>query len=317
VKSKKRAKKDWFSQLTRLVTIIGGSLSILITLFLVLLIFGVLPSPSGGGLGKGNVAVLSIEGPLVVSGESMFGGGFTTSNNIIGILKELDEDQKIDALILDINSPGGSAVASDEMGRAIKNFSKPVIAVIREVGASGGYWIASASDHIIANRMSMTGSIGVIGSGFGIEGLMDDYNVTYRRHVSGKYKDAGSPFRAMTIDEEELIQALLDDIYEEFVLEVAQNRNMPYEEVEELATGFVYLGKEAKDLGLVDELGGMDEAKAYMEKELNATVELAKFEQPPSLIDLFAGVINENFYALGQGLGKSMQLKRSFSFALE
>jgi protease-4 len=310
-KKKSAQKRDWLGAFLKISTVIGGLVSAFVMIFFVLLLFGVFPSPSSNGLGDGNVAVLPIEGVIMTSGSGGFSGGVVTSTKIVSLIQEFDEDEDIDALILEINSPGGSPVASDEIGQAIKKFSKPVVALIREVGASGGYWIASASDHIIANRMSVTGSIGVLGSGFGVEGLLDDYNVTYRRLVSGKYKDLGTPFKEMTSEEEKLLQQLLDSIHEEFIIEVSTNRNMSTEDVRELAHGFVFLGAEAKRNGLIDQLGGEDEAKAYMETELNQSVELAYYKRAPGLFDLFGGVISENFYSMGQGIGDSFKVEES------
>ena len=107
---------------------------------------------------------------------------------------------------MEINSPGGSAVASDEIATAVKNAKKPVISLIREVGASGGYWVASASDYIIANRMSITGSIGVISSYLEFSGLMEKYGVGYERLVAGENKDLLTPYKKLEADQKALVQ---------------------------------------------------------------------------------------------------------------
>ncbi|MBI2130309.1 S49 family peptidase, partial [Candidatus Woesearchaeota archaeon] len=149
----------------------------------------------------------------------------------------------------------GSPVASEEIANAIKKTNKTSVAWIREIGTSGAYWVASSTDYIIASRVSITGSIGVIASYTEFSGIMKDYNLTYRRLISGKYKDIGDPFKELVPEEQEILQSYLDSIRDYFVEEVAKNRNMKKQEVEKAANGLFYLGGEAKKLGLIDEIG--------------------------------------------------------------
>src|SRR3990167_6506295 len=128
---------------------------------------------------SGNVALIKIYGPITTTDSGSFASSATSSTDIVELIEKAEKNDEIKAIVFEINSPGGSPVASDEIGRAVKDAQKPTVAWIREVGASGGYWIASASDHIIANRMSLTGSIGVIGSYLEFAELLDRYNVTY------------------------------------------------------------------------------------------------------------------------------------------
>lgn len=301
---KKREKEEEPTGVSIWLVLLGIFAVIAVIALMLVVTISLLSTPSDFSVSSGDVVVLPIEGVIVSDfSSSPFTGGFAVAYEIVDLIEEFGEDEDLAGMVLLINSPGGSPVASDEIGKAIKEFPKPVVAVIKETGASGGYWIASAADHIIANRMSITGSIGVVGSSFGIEGLLDDYNVTYRRMVAGKYKDAGTPFRDMEPEEEAMIQKMLDIIHEEFIKEVASNRNMDYDAVKELATGFVYLGSQAKENGLIDELGGMDEAQAWFEEELNSTIEFAYYSAPPSLLDLFASIVSENLFALGEGIG--------------
>src|SRR3989339_423358 len=171
---------------------------------------------------SGNVALIPIEGVITGSEDSEFiFESVTASPDTIELIEKADKNPSIKAIILEINSPGGSAVASEEIANAVKKTNKTTVAWIREVGASGAYWVASSSDHIVASRMSITGSIGVIGSYLEFEGLADRYNLTYRRLVSGKYKDIGDPFRELTQEEQEILQKSLDEIRDYFVGEVA------------------------------------------------------------------------------------------------
>ena len=264
-----------------------------------------------GALATGNVAIIPIEGVITSTGDSWDGA---VADDIVDMLERARTDDSIEAVVLEINSPGGSAVASDEIGSAVKKLrteNKTVVAWIREMGASGGYWVASASDHIVANRMSITGSIGVIGSGFGFEEFIDDWNVTYRRLVAGERKDLGTPWRAMTKDEEQFMQAKLDAIHEVFIDEIATNRNMGKEDVRSLATGEFFLGSEAKEAGLVDELGGLDEALAFIEEREDIAAETVWYEPERSWTDLLAGI------RAGQDPMKALEQKGTQKIALE
>lgn len=241
----------------------------------------------------GNVAVIKVSGQITTEKAK---GAFTTptasSEDIVKFLSDALKDDAIKAVILDINSPGGSAVASSEIASAVARVreKKPVISVIREVGASGGYWIASATERIFCNPMSTTGSIGVVSSYLEVAGILENYNVTYQRLVFGKYKDTGSPYRRLTDEERSLLQKKLDIVGGAFIDTVAKNRNLSREKVKEYATGMALLGSEAMEMGLVDEYGAGDEAKAYLEKRLNITVKLAEYQKVPSIVEMIAGV---------------------------
>ncbi len=226
-----------------------------------------------GGSGKATVAVIPIEG--VISSEGGSSGLFSlqgaVADTLIDFIEDADADTSISAIVLKINSPGGTPVASQELARAVRETKKPTVALIRDMGTSGAYWVASSADWIIANRMSLTGSVGVYASQLEFGGLLDDYNVTYQRMVAGKYKDIGSPYRKMTGEEEALLQGQLDRMHGYFVHDVANNRGLSEGGAANLATGMFYLGEEALELGLVDELGGKDEAIAHLEEELGVT----------------------------------------------
>jgi protease-4 len=237
-------------------------------------------------ISDGNVAVVPITGVITTGDERPFGMNLAKSSDIIKMIEKAEEKEEIKAILLEIDSPGGAPVATDEIAQVVKDAEKPIIAVIRETGASGAYWIATAADKIFANRMSITGSIGVRASNLGFSGLMKDYNVTYRRLVAGKFKDAGSPYKEMSPEEKALFQGLLDDLHDEFIGAVAENRNLSEEDVRELATGFVYLGSEAKKLGLIDELGNKKDALEYLEKELDIEAEPVVYKKKKTLSDV-------------------------------
>ncbi len=195
----------------------------------------------------------------------------------------------------------GSKRVADEL----KDFSKPVVVLITEQGTSGAYWIASQADVIVADELSMVGSIGVIGSYLELSGLLDDYNVTYQRLVAGDYKDISSPYKEMSDEELDIVQERLDAIHDYFIVEVAEGRGMSVEDVEEFSEGLFYLGYEAKDMRMVDYLGDKEFA-------LNLTKTVAginnghvsEYKDEESWFEGFVGdyLAYSSFY-IGQGIG--------------
>ena len=170
------------------------------------------------------------------------------------------------ALIVRINSPGGTITASDVLYHEIRAFKQrrkiPVIAAIMDVGASGGYYAALAADQIFAHPTTITGSIGVIMVTVNAQGLLEKIGVAPLAIKSGPIKDAGSPFRALTDEERAVFQAVIDDMYGRFVRLVVQSRKIPEERVRSFADGRIYTADQARALGLVDRIGYLDDAVA-------------------------------------------------------
>lgn len=250
------------------------------------------------------VALVHLEGPIMISKTSstLFGTTGTTAG-ILNDLKKIKEDSSIKAVIIEINSPGGAVVASQEVANAVNEIGKPSIAVIREVGASGGYWVASAADMIVASELSITGSIGVISSYLEFSGLMDRYGVDYERLVAGQRKDLGTPYRDLSSEEKAVLQSKLNIIHEHFINDVARNRNLDVEKVKKVATGEFYLGSEALELGLVDRLGNTNDATEIIKQKLNAEkITLVEFKHERGVLDLFTS----GAYTLGLGIGDAL-----------
>lgn len=254
------------------------------------------------------IVVVQIIGPIT-SGESQdfLSSGVASSSRIVKDLEKADENDAVKGIILEINSPGGTVVASEEIANKVKSIDKPVVSWIREIGTSGAYWVASSSDAIISDPLSITGSIGVIGSYLEFSELFEKYGVEYQQLTTGKYKDTGSPFKELTDDERRVLQGKIDKIHEYFVNEVASNRGLEKENVKELATGIFYLGNEAYDLGLVDYLGGKDLA-------INITKELAGiedanivvYEPEISLLDILSRLTSMPAFYIGKGIGSEL-----------
>lgn len=183
-----------------------------------------------------------------------------TPEEIISQLDEAESNPDVKAILIRVNSPGGSAAASQEIYEELKKVEKPVVVSVSETCASGAYYISAAADSIIANRSSSVGSIGVIMQIPNFEGLFEQLGIEYVTIKQGEFKDVGSPDRPITEEETRMLEAQLKEIYEQFISDVADSRGMEISEVRELATGWVYLGTEALDLGLIDQIGNYKDA---------------------------------------------------------
>ncbi|MGB8991383.1 MAG: signal peptide peptidase SppA [Desulfobaccales bacterium] len=208
-------------------------------------------------LGKG-----IIFGPGERVGVVEIQGVLTRSRTIIKQLDRYRDDRNIKAIVLRINSPGGAVGPAQEILREVEKVrqKKKIVASLGTVAASGGYYIACGADLIMANRGTATGSIGVIMQFTNVEGLTKKLGLDLFNLKAGRYKDAGSPFRPMTPEDKAYLQGLLDNIYQQFLSDVARNRKIPLARVRTLAEGKVYSGEEAKQIGLVDAFGNLPDA---------------------------------------------------------
>ncbi len=217
------------------------------------------------------VAVINIEG-MIVSGsdtrESIFNqANGVSSGSIMRQIREAAADDSVKALVLRIDSGGGSATAAEEVARELKRFKektkKPIVATMGDMGASAAYWIAvCSSDKVYANATTLTGSIGVYMPYMNLEELFKKIGITSSKIKSGAYKDMLSSDRPMTQEEQHILQNIVNEIYNEFVSAVAAGRKMEESKVRVLADGRVYTGQQAKQLNLVDELGDYYDALA-------------------------------------------------------
>ncbi|WP_334109505.1 signal peptide peptidase SppA [Thermodesulfitimonas autotrophica] len=225
------------------------------------------PGARGVG-GGGKVGVIYIEG-IITAGETdggLFGGRTSGTGGILDALHQAEEDPGVKAVVLRIDSPGGTAAASQEVARAVervKRAGKKVVTSMADVAASGAYWVAAGSDCIFADPATITGSIGVLIETFEMTGLYGKLGVSKQTIKSGPYKDMGSESRPMTPQERAIFQGMVNDIYAQFVERVATGRKMRREKVLSLADGRVFTGRQAKEVGLVDELGDLRDAVRY------------------------------------------------------
>lgn len=211
---------------------------------------------------KDTVGWVSIHGPIYSSegGRIWEKGAEQWARRI----RSLSETKGVKAIVLDINSPGGSVGAVQELYMQIQRVRKergiPVVALFGDVAASGGYYIAAACDRIVAHPGTLTGSIGVIFSVSNLEGLFQKIGYKLDPIKSGKHKDIGSPARPMTKEEREILQKLIDDAYGQFVTAVATGRNLPEDQVRPLADGRIFSGRQAYEAKLVDMIGDSTDA---------------------------------------------------------
>jgi len=211
------------------------------------------------------IAVLRLEGAIVTSSgpTSLFSEAAISSDKIVPLIEKLGKDENVKAIVLRVDSPGGSALASDLIWRALEATNKPVVASMGDTAASGGYYISMGADSIFAEPGTLTGSIGVLGGKIALDGLMQKFGVTTSVIQRGKNGGVMSPFAAFSDSERETMQRMLNDVYEQFTQKAAAGRKMDYAVLEALARGRVYTGRQAIAVGLVDQLGTLADAIAY------------------------------------------------------
>ena len=222
------------------------------------------------GTGADKVLLVSISG-IISHGKD---GLLDRDNDLVARIKEeltlAGEDEHIKALVLRINSPGGTVTASDVIHHEIMAFKEkrkiPVVAVIMDLGASGGYYVALTGDRIIAHPTSITGSVGVIMLRVSAEGLLQKIGVDAFAIKSGAKKDIGSPFRPMTEDERAIFQSMINGFFSRFLDVVAKGRSLPADQLKAVADGRVLTGPQARQLGLVDQVGYLDDGIALAKK---------------------------------------------------
>ena len=196
------------------------------------------------------------------STSSLYGDATMGSDTVIKHLREAEKDASVRAIVLRVDSPGGSALASDLIWREVVRIEKPIVASMSDVAASGGYYISMAADRIFAEPGTLTGSIGVTGGKFVVSGLMDKLGVATDTITVGNNATLLSPLKPFSPTERAAMQRLMDETYKQFVAKAAQGRKMTYEQLDKLAGGRVYTGRQAQQLGLVDELGTLNDAIA-------------------------------------------------------
>jgi protease-4 len=244
-----------------------------------------------GSSGRGKVAVLYAEGEIVDG--TGHEEGYVYGAKTARMLREIRDDDNVKAVVLRVNSPGGSVSASEEIAREVMLLQKtrPVIVSMGTLAASGGYWIAAPGDRIFAEPTTITGSIGVFGLFMNFQSLLNDkLGLTFDMVKTGKFADAATVTRPKTPEELALFQEAVDWVYDQFLTKVAKSRKLDRAVVEEIAQGRVWSGREALKLGLVDELGGLDAAIHYAaaQAKLGDSFRVAEYPRGRQFAEAFA-----------------------------
>ena len=252
-------------------------------------------SAGGGGFGRQRIAIIYATG-IIASGKSSFdstGSQVTGSETIVEYLRKARADDTVKAIVLRIDSPGGSAIASDVIWREafLTRNQKPLIASMSDVAASGGYYIAMPAHAIVAQPSTLTGSIGVVLTKFVIDGTLKKIGLNMEGVSKGKFADLYSPVRAFSPEEKRRVAEMMQATYNTFVEKAAQGRNTTPEKIDAVGQGRVWTGRQAKQIGLVDELGGLDRAVSIAKQRAkiapDADVELVIYPPKKSFYDLF------------------------------
>src|SRR5229473_659514 len=250
------------------LTALGLTLGILVLFVGTVWVLMATVSEDGLPTGGAKVAVVEIEGIILDGGQA------------VRDLREHGDNPSVKAVVVRINSPGGVVAPTQEIFSAIQRLrkgGKPVVASLGAVAASGGYYVATAADRIYANPGTLTGSIGVVMQMANIEGLLKKVGVDYVVVKAGSYKDIGNFARTMSPEERKMLQALLDDVYSQFVEAVSEGRGLEKKDVLAFAEGRIYSGQQALALKMVDELGGFEDA-------VEAAGKLANIPGRPKLV---------------------------------
>jgi len=256
----------------------------IIALTILLLVAMLAPAGCVSIPGRGKVAVIPLSGSITSAGGSLLFGPTITPDSVREQLGKAEKDMTVKAVVLRIDSPGGTVAACQEILKEIEKVkkSKPVVVSMGEMAASGGYYISAEADKVVALPGTLTGSIGVISQIPNVKELYQKLGIEMQTFTGGEHKDMYAGLRELTPEEEQIMQKLVDEYYGQFVDVVAQGRGLSQEKVRNLATGQLYSGVEAKELGLVDELGGLDTAIDLAAELAGVTAPEVEYYQQPS-----------------------------------
>lgn len=229
------------------------------------------------------IVVIPLSGSITAAESSFSSGSSITPGLVRSYLAEAERDRAVKAIVFRIESSGGEVEPCEEILLEIDRAkeTKKIVVSMGSVAASGGYYISTAADKIVALPTTQTGSIGVIASAINIEGLLEELGIEIEIFKGGKYKDMYWGVRQLTAKEQEIMQAMVDEYYEKFIDLVVERRGLSEDDVRDLATGQLYSGTKAKELGLVDELGDLDTAIDLAMELAGMETAIVKYYEPP------------------------------------
>jgi protease IV len=290
--------------------LIGGGLFVSFVLVVCLIVWATVQSISGessglGSLGRGSIGVVDVEGVIL------------SADTLVDQIRKFDQDDSIKAIILHINSPGGGAAASQEIYHEVQHVReghrKPIIASVESEGASGAYYIASATNKIYANEASVVGSIGVIAEWVNYGELLKWAKLKNEILKAGILKDAGSPTRDLTPEERAYMQGLIDDMHTQFIRDVAAGRKLPVDQIRSVASGRVWTGEQALPLHLIDKIGTFRDALLETARQVGLSGEPIVVKPKVAhkgLLDLLTGDPSDLF----PGPGKLLERNANFYY---
>ncbi|MCB1143096.1 MAG: signal peptide peptidase SppA [Leptospiraceae bacterium] len=254
--------------------------------------------------------LIRIEGEIH-SGKSTYSS--TGADTVLSKIREVSEKPDIKGILLEINSPGGTVAASQEIFEELLSLrkEKKIVVSMKDLAASGGYYIASAADYIYAEPGTITGSIGVITMSPDLTGLMEKMNVRMNVYKAGKYKDILSMFREATSEEEGIINDLLSDTYKRFLSDISRGRNLALNKVEKAAEGKIYSGERAIKMQLVDAIGGRKEALEKLSELCGQEGQLQLFEEEESPFDRMLHLFNNKLTGITNHLPMHSEIYKS------
>ncbi|MEA1931637.1 MAG: signal peptide peptidase SppA [Euryarchaeota archaeon] len=257
-----------------------------------------------GGPSDYNVGKVTVSGPIQRTrsrSSSLSGRNPCIADDIVEQIEAADDDEAVEALLVELNTPGGEVLPSDDIRRAAVDFEGPTIAYATDTCASGGYWIASGCDEVWARDASLVGSIGVVGSRPNAAGLADKLGLSYEQFTAGEYKDAGVPLREIEDDEREYLQSIIDGYYDQFVETVSDGRDMDPQAIRDTEAR-IYLGSDALEIGLVDELGTETDVENRIGDLIDSDVETQEFEPDRSIAERLGLGAERVAFAAGNGV---------------
>lgn len=296
--------------------IVGGSLLVLILYSSIFSLFGdsdILSSSPNGD----TVAVIPLQGEIGY-GSSGLNGSVITPEMVQDAMNQAEKDSSISSILITMNSPGGSPVASEEIMNTINSSKKPVVVWISDTGASGAYLAASSADKIFASPSSMVGSIGVImeltdlSQYYAANGI-DKYSIK-----AGEFKDMGSDYRPLTSTEKSMLQNMVNEDYAHFINIVAVNRNLSVNYTKTIAEGQIYTGTQAKELKLVDDTGGEKQALDSAAKlgGIKGSYNTVDINPSSGILDLINSMSSRIAYSIGMGIGNNLKNGTDNNFKL-
>lgn len=288
--------------------LVGGSLLVIALLIATVSLLGgsnfLNSAPNGD-----TVAVIPLQGEIGYGSSGVSGESLVTPDNVKDALNQAESDGTVSSILIKINSPGGSPVASEEIMNAINESQKPVVVWIGDTGASGAYLAASSADDIIASPSSMVGSIGVIMGLTDLSKYYENNGINKYSIKAGEYKDMGSDYRPLTTNETNMLQSMVNEDYAHFIEIVAVNRNLTVNYTQSIAEGKIYTGTQAKNLKLVNDTGGEKQALDAAAKLGGITGSYNTIDINPSsgLLDILNSMSSRIAYSIGLGIGNNLK----------